>query len=62
MADKVKLTEIGDQTVAAALRVAERRLMRLGWSHSDEDIGKTAAAIINAYSAGRAASEPTHDR
>lgn len=37
-----------DQTEAVALRLAYENLIRLGWKFSDEDIGKSARAIIDA--------------
>ena len=36
----------GDQTLAMALGIAERRLIELGWRYSDADVGKAAASII----------------
>jgi hypothetical protein len=36
----------GDETIAEALRIAERRLKTLGWRYSDEDVGRVAAKII----------------
>lgn len=44
-----------DRTEAAALRIAYENLLRLGWKFSAVDIGKTAAGIINALDAARAA-------
>ncbi len=38
----------GDSSIAEALRIAERRLIHLGWRYSDEDVGKMAAKIIAA--------------
>ena len=47
--DKKPLSErAGDEAIAEALRIAERRLTKLGWSYSDEQVGKVAAAIIAA--------------
>jgi hypothetical protein len=44
-----KLTErVGDETIAEALRIAERRLIALGWRYGHADVGKTAAEIIAA--------------
>jgi hypothetical protein len=57
-----KLTErVGDAAIAEALRIAERRLIALGWRYSVEDVGKTAAQIIAALDnpAGRSALEGT---
>ncbi len=48
-ADKMKLSDrAGDETIAEALRIAERRLIKQGWSHTSAEVGKTAAAIIAA--------------
>ncbi len=38
----------GDNAIAEALRIAERRLLSLGWRYSDEDVGKMARKIIDA--------------
>ena len=38
----------GDEAIAEALRIAERRLLTLGWKYRDEDVGKMAAKIIDA--------------
>ncbi len=47
--DIEKLTaRVGDETIAEALRIAERRLIALGWRYSSQDVGKTAAEIIAA--------------
>ncbi len=44
-----RLTDrVGDETIAEALRIAERRLMALGWRYSTEEVGKVAAQIIAA--------------
>lgn len=37
-----------DRTAAAALKIAERELKRLGWKFCSEDIGKKAAQILKA--------------
>lgn len=39
---------VGDETIAEALRIAERRLNALGWKYSGVEVGKNAAAIIAA--------------
>ena len=39
---------VGDETIAEALRIAERRLFTLGWRYGVEDVGKSAAQIIAA--------------
>lgn len=41
-------TMSNDQTKAAALMIAERKLQSLGWKYSIEDIGIYAAKLINA--------------
>ena len=41
--------EISGEVAAEALRIAERRLIRLGWTHSPEDIGSCARKILTAY-------------
>ena len=47
MSDKPKLSErAGDQTIAEAIRIAERRLGKHGWTHTARDIGKIARLII----------------
>ena len=38
----------GDATTAEALRIAERRLERLGWKYSADDIGACARKILKA--------------
>lgn len=48
----MKLTEkVGDETIAEALRIAERRLIKLGWRYRNEDVGRVAATIISALDA-----------
>lgn len=42
----------GDATRAEALRIAQAEHLRRGWSFSVEDIGETAAKIINAMDKG----------
>ena len=37
-----------DNTIATALKLADDRLKASGWKYLPEDIGKTAAKIINA--------------
>lgn len=37
---------VGDETIAEALRIAERRLIKLGWSYGHDEVGKMAAQII----------------
>lgn len=55
----MKLTDrVGDETIAEALRIAERRLINLGWRYAITDVGVEAAKIIAALDppdAGRAA-------
>lgn len=34
---------------AEALRIAERRLLRLGWNHSPKDIGSCARDILEGF-------------
>lgn len=38
----------GDEAIAEALRVAERRLNALGWRYASEEVGTLAAKIIAA--------------
>lgn len=40
-----------DNTKAAALAIAERYLIKMGWRHSLEDIGTNAAKLIAAMDA-----------
>lgn len=42
---------IGDRTLAIALEIAERRLIKLGWKYSNADVGEAAAVMINALQA-----------
>lgn len=45
----MKLSDrVGDEALAEALRIAERRLNHLGWKYSEQDVGKMAAKIIEA--------------
>ena len=48
----------GDLTKATALRIAERRLIRLGWNHGPEKIGEVAADIIAAMERKLSPKEP----
>lgn len=58
----MKLTDrVGDETIAEALRIAERRLKELGWRYSYEDIGKKAALIIAALDVDAALREGEQD-
>lgn len=48
MRDDADKIVAGDATVAEALRIAERRLDRLGWKYTAEEVGACARKIINA--------------
>lgn len=52
----------GDETQAEALRIAERRLLRLGWSHTSADIGKVAREIIDGMGTASAIRNPEGGR
>ncbi len=56
MGDAARLTDrVGDETIAEALRIAERRLIALGWRYNSDEVGKKAAEIIAALDRTKAA-------
>lgn len=46
MSSRCAVVAMTDRTKAVALELAERRLVKLGWRFSHEDIGVMAAQII----------------
>ena len=51
--EKTFKVEISGEVAAEALRIAERRLDKLGWKYSAEDVGKHARHVLIALSGAR---------